>query len=33
MIEGAEPPPRAAGVRVGSVKELVDKLKNEARVI
>ena len=29
----ADPPRRAAGVRVGSVVELVDKLKNEARVI
>jgi len=29
----SEPPPRAEGVRVGSVEELVDKLKNEAKVI
>ncbi len=29
----AEPPRRAAGVRLESVAELVDKLKNEARVI
>jgi len=28
-----EPPGRSAGVRVASVAELVDKLKNEARVI
>jgi len=28
-----EPPKRQAGVRVGSVEELVDKLKNEAGVI
>jgi electron transfer flavoprotein beta subunit len=28
-----EPPKRKGGVRVGSVQELVDKLKNEARVI
>ena len=28
-----EPPRRQAGVKVGSVAELVDKLKNEARVI
>src|SRR5579884_1436934 len=28
-----EPPKRKAGVKVGSVAELVDKLKNEARVI
>ncbi len=33
-ILGVAPPPeRSAGVRVGSVAELVDKLKNEARVI
>ena len=29
----AEPPRRAAGVRLSGVAELVDKLKNEARVI
>jgi len=29
----SEPPPRAAGVKVASVAELVDKLKNEAQVI
>ena len=28
-----EPPPRQGGVKVGSVEELVDKLKNEAKVI
>ena len=28
-----EPPKRQGGVKVGSVAELVDKLKNEARVI
>lgn len=28
-----EPPPRQAGVRVSSVAELVDKLRNEAKVI
>ena len=28
-----EPPMRVAGVKVGSVSELVDKLKNEAKVI
>src|SRR5689334_25408560 len=28
-----EPPKRKGGVKVGSVEELVDKLKNEARVI
>jgi electron transfer flavoprotein beta subunit len=29
----AEPPPRAAGIKVGSVAELVEKLKNEAGVL
>ncbi len=33
VLEVSEPPPRAAGVRVASVAELVDKLRNEARVI
>lgn len=33
VLHVSEPPPRAAGVRVGSVEELVDKLKNEAKVI
>ena len=28
-----EPPKRAAGIKVGSVDELVDKLKNEAKVL
>ncbi|HVC56166.1 MAG TPA: electron transfer flavoprotein subunit beta/FixA family protein, partial [Stellaceae bacterium] len=28
-----EPAKRQGGVKVGSVEELVDKLKNEARVI
>jgi len=28
-----EPPPRQAGIKVSSVSELVDKLKNEAKVI
>ncbi|MEE8275898.1 MAG: electron transfer flavoprotein subunit beta/FixA family protein, partial [Alphaproteobacteria bacterium] len=28
-----EPPPRQAGVKVESVAELVDKLRNEAKVI
>ena len=28
-----EPPKRSAGVKVGSVDELVDKLKNEAKVL
>lgn len=29
----AEPPPRATGIKVGSVAELVEKLKNEAGVL
>lgn len=33
ILEVAEPPARAAGVKVGSVEELVDKLKNEAKVL
>lgn len=33
VLSVAPPPERTAGVRVGSVAELVDKLKNEARVI
>jgi electron transfer flavoprotein beta subunit len=32
-LKVAEPPKRQAGIKVGSVQELVDKLKNEARVI
>jgi electron transfer flavoprotein beta subunit len=28
-----EPPKRSAGIKVSSVAELVDKLKNEAKVI
>eukprot|EP00967_Tisochrysis_lutea_P142328 scaffold262743_cov31-Tisochrysis_lutea.AAC.2 len=28
-----EPPARAAGIKVESVEQLVDKLKNEAKVI
>jgi electron transfer flavoprotein beta subunit len=32
-LEVQEPPPRAAGVKVASVAELVDKLRNDARVI
>jgi electron transfer flavoprotein beta subunit len=28
-----EPPRRQAGIKVGSVQELVEKLRNEARVI
>lgn len=33
IIRVTEPPKRKAGVVVSSVDELVDKLKNEARVI
>jgi len=33
VVSVAEPPPRKAGVKVGSVPELVDKLKNEAGVL
>ncbi|MDJ0685063.1 MAG: electron transfer flavoprotein subunit beta/FixA family protein [Alphaproteobacteria bacterium] len=33
VLKVAEPPKREAGVMVGSVGELVDKLKNEAKVI
>ncbi|NBC33484.1 MAG: electron transfer flavoprotein subunit beta/FixA family protein [Alphaproteobacteria bacterium] len=33
LVSVAEPPKRQAGVKVGSVAELVDKLKNEAKVI
>ena len=32
-LKVVEPPARKAGVKVGSVAELVDKLKNEAKVI
>ena len=33
IVKTVEPPPRQAGVKVGSVAELIDKLKNEAGVI
>ena len=33
MLKTAEPPGRRGGVKVGSVAELVDKLKNEAGVL
>lgn len=33
VVEVTEPPKRKAGVMVSSVDELIDKLKNEARVI
>jgi len=32
-LKVAEPPRRQAGIKVGSVQELVEKLKNEAKVI
>jgi electron transfer flavoprotein beta subunit len=33
VLKVEEPAKRSAGVRVGSVAELVDKLRNEAKVI
>jgi electron transfer flavoprotein beta subunit len=33
QLSVAEPPTRKAGVKVGSVAELVSKLRNEAKVI
>jgi len=33
VLEVAEPPEREGGIRVGSVEELVEKLKNEAKVL
>ncbi|SFH54189.1 electron transfer flavoprotein beta subunit [Palleronia marisminoris] len=33
VVKTTEPPERQAGIRVGSVDELVDKLKNEAGVL
>ena len=33
VVKVEEPPARAAGITVASVSELVDKLKNEAKVI
>ena len=33
VVKTAEPAERKAGVKVGSVDELVDKLKNEAGVL
>ena len=33
VVKVTEPPARAAGVKVASVAELVEKLKNEAKVI
>jgi electron transfer flavoprotein beta subunit len=33
VLKIAEPPKRQAGIKVASVEELVDKLKNEAGVL
>lgn len=33
VVQVTEPPKRKAGVMVSSVEELIDKLKNEARVL
>jgi electron transfer flavoprotein beta subunit len=33
VLKVVEPPARAAGVRVSSAAELVEKLRNEAKVI
>jgi electron transfer flavoprotein beta subunit len=33
VLSVADPPKRKGGVMVGSVDELVDKLKNEAKVV
>ena len=33
VVRVDEPPKRDAGVKVGDVKELVEKLKNEAKVL
>jgi len=33
VLKVTEPPERQGGVKVGSVDELVEKLKNEAKVI
>jgi electron transfer flavoprotein beta subunit len=33
ILKVQEPPQREAGIKVGSVAELVDKLRNEAKVI
>jgi electron transfer flavoprotein beta subunit len=33
VLKVEEPPKRQAGVKVGSVQELVEKLRNEAKVI
>ncbi len=33
VLKVEDPPERAAGIKVGSVEELIDKLRNEAKVI
>ena len=33
MIEAVEPPARSAGVKLSSVDELIDVLKNTAKVL
>lgn len=33
VVQVTEPPKRKAGIMVSSVDELIDKLKNEARVL
>lgn len=33
VVQVIEPPKRKAGIMVSSVDELIDKLKNEARVL
>ena len=33
IVKVEEPPEREAGIKVADVKELVEKLKNEAKVI
>jgi electron transfer flavoprotein beta subunit len=33
VVEVTEPPPRKEGIMVASVDELIDKLRNEAKVL
>ena len=33
VLDIFEPPPRKEGIMVGSVDELIDKLRNEAKVL
>jgi electron transfer flavoprotein beta subunit len=33
VLDVTEPPPRKAGIKVSSVDELIDKLRNEAKVL